>query len=140
MATSYTVWVNILTVVGRILFSLIFVISGFHKLMTFSATASMMAGMGVPNNEIMLVIAILFELGGGLLVLLGWYTRFGAFLLFLFMIPVTFVFHSFWNDEGAQMLNNIYHFLKNLSMMGATLYLMSFGAGKISIDGLFRGK
>ena len=73
-------------------------------------------------------------LGGGLLVLFGFKARFGAFLLFIFTIPVTFVFHSFWNMPADQITNQMHHFMKNISIMGGTLYLMAYGAGRFGFD------
>lgn len=131
---------NFLMLIGRICLSLIFVISGFDKLMDFAQTSQAMAAKGVPYHDIMLIIAIIFELGGGILVLLGLYVRFGALLLFLFVIPVTYYFHGFWEMENIEMINNFHHFFKNLAIIGGTLYIISFGAGRISIDGLIRKK
>ncbi len=131
---------SIIVFFGRIFLSLIFVVAGLHKIMAFKVTAASLASMGVPYSELLLIFAALFELGGGLLILLGWHARFGAFLILLFIIPVTFVFHSFWDYQGAAMVNNMHHLLKNLSIMGGMLYIMACGAGHISVDGLIRKK
>jgi len=136
MSCKYSTLQDFVLLLGRICIALIFVVAGFNKIMTFGGTAAMMASKGVQGSEFVLILAIIFELGGGLLVLFGWYARFGAILLFLFMIPVTYVFHSFWTYEGAAMVNNIHHFFKNLSIMGAMLYIMAAGAGSFSLDGM----
>jgi len=138
MPVQYSFLENFILLVARICLAAIFVIAGFDKIMTFTETAALLASKGVQGSEFVLVLSIIFELGGGLLILLGWYARFGAILLFLFMIPVTYVFHSFWTYEGAAMVNNMHHFLKNLSMMGGMLYIMACGAGRFSFDGWFR--
>lgn len=129
-----------LLLLARLCISLIFVFAGVHKITHFTEVAAGMASMGVPESQLMLVVAIIFELGGGLMVLLGWYARFGAFLLFLFIIPVTYVFHSFWDYQGTEMVNNMHHMMKNISMLGGLLYVLGFGAGHISFDSCFRKK
>lgn len=131
---------SFLMFIGRVFFSLIFIVAGYYKIVEFQTTAASMVSAGVPYADIVLIAAIIFELGGGILVLLGWYARFGAFLIFLFIIPVTYFFHSYWTYEGVQMVNNFHHFMKNLAMAGGALYIMSCGAGKISVDGFFRKK
>lgn len=138
MSCKFSGFASFVMLVGRICFSLIFVIAGYQKLVGFGPTAATMAAKGVPYTDIMLVIAIVFELGGGLLVLLGWYARLGAFLIFLFIIPVVYVFHSFWALSGPQMALQMIHFLKNLAIMGGALYIVAVGAGHFSIDGWAR--
>jgi putative oxidoreductase len=82
----------------------------------------------------LVVIAIIFELGGGLAVLLGWHTRFGAMILFIFTLTVSLAIHHFWSyafeDRQLQMIL----FMKNLSILGGALYIYCFGAGRYSID------
>lgn len=140
MTSQYSPIKSFLALIGRICFSLIFIIAGFDKLFGFTEYLNMMVSKGVPYAETMLVLAIIFELGGGLLVFFGLFTRFGALLLFIFIIPVTYYFHSFWTMEGGEMVNNVHHLLKNLAMLGATLYIIAFGGGRFSIDGLIRKK
>ncbi len=136
MSCKYTSLQNFVLLLGRICISLIFIIAGFDKIMSFSQTATLLAAKGLPYSELFLVIALIVELVGGLLILFGLYTRLGALILFLFMIPVTYVFHAFWLFDGFAMVNNMHHFFKNLTMMGAMLYIMAAGAGSISIDGI----
>ncbi len=140
MVSSCSVTKSIVLLFARIFFSAIFVISGLNKVINFTATAQMMTQAGIPASELIAVLAIIFELGGGLLIFFGWYARFGALLIFLFIIPVTYVFHSYWGYEGAEMVNNMAHFFKNLAMWGGALYIMACGAGHISIDGFVRKK
>lgn len=140
MMHQCSVVTSTLLLIGRVLFSLMFITAGFDKLMHFSTYAADMSGKGIEAATLVLIIAIIFELGGGLLVLLGWYTRIGAVLLFLFIIPVTYVYHNFWAMGGQEMVNNSHHFFKNLSLLGGTLYLIACGAGHISIDGFIRKK
>lgn len=130
----FTQYQDLIALLGRVFVALIFVMAGVMKIFGFESTAEMMAGQGIPMAQLALVLAIILELGGGLMVMFGWKARLGALMLVVFMIPVTFVFHSFWLHEASEIQNQMHHFLKNLTMMGGALYVMAFGAGKYSID------
>ena len=120
---------------GRLLLAAIFVISGLNKLSDFSGTAAFMSGAGLPAAEFLLVLTILIEVVGGLMIVLGWHTRQLALILFLFMIPVTAVFHNPWAAaDPAQAQQQMIHFLKNLAIMGGLLHLSAFGPGHFSIE------
>lgn len=119
--------------VGRILVALIFILSGFNKISGFSSTAGYMASKGLPMAEVLLVPTILVELGGGLAILLGWHARLAAWAIFLFLIPVTLMFHAFWAVDAAQYQSQFNHFMKNVALMGAMLYIAGAGPGRFSI-------
>jgi putative oxidoreductase len=123
-----------LALVGRVLLGLIFVLSGFQKLMGFSGVAAGIAGKGLPMAEVLAVLAVIIELGAGLLLVVGWKARWAAFLLFLFVIPVSLVYHNFWTMEGAQAAVNKIQFMKNVSIMGGMLLAAAFGPGRYSVD------
>lgn len=129
MARGHNMLQNWAALIGRIFISLIFIIAGIQKIVQYSAMAGMLNQMGLPSSQWLLIVAIIFELGGGLLVFFGWFARFGAVLLFIFVVVATFLFHSFWTFQGAAMVNQVQHFFKNLSICGALLYIMAFGAG-----------
>ena len=120
--------------VGRILLALIFIISGFNKLTGFAGTASFMAQHGLPLVPVLLVLSILVELGGGLLIAVGFKARWAALAIFLFLIPVTLIFHNFWGVEADQMRAQMIHFQKNLAIMGGMLYILFNGPGRYSLD------
>jgi len=119
---------------GRILLSLMFIISGWGKITGFAGTAGYMASKGMPFPELLLSVAIAIELGGGLMLLFGWKARLAALAIFLFIIPATLVFHNFWAVDPAQAQGQMIHFMKNLTIMGGMLYVMAFGAGPLSLD------
>ena len=121
---------NSTALAGRILLALIFVLSGFNKITGFDGTAAYMASAGLPFTKVLLVLTIAVELGGGLLIMLGWKARWVALVVFLFLIPVTLVFHN-----PAQGQQQMIHLLKNLAIMGGMLHLFAFGAGAWSVDG-----
>ncbi|MDQ3027251.1 MAG: DoxX family protein [Pseudomonadota bacterium] len=126
--------VNIAALVGRILLALIFVIAGFGKISGFEGTVGYMASKGLPMPQVLLVLTILLELGGGLLLIIGWKVRWVTLAFFLWLIPTTLIFHKFWGIEAAQVQNQMNHFLKNVSIMGGMLLLWASGAGAYSLD------
>ena len=86
------------------------------------------------GGGIYLVLSILFELVGGLMLLLGWYTRLGCLILMLYLLPVTLIFHGFWNYVGADRALQLTMFLKNLTIYGGLLLLGTYGPGRWSLD------
>ena len=120
--------------VGRILLAILFVVSGFNKITGFEGTVGYIANYGLPLPQLGAIIAIVVELGTGILIVIGWQARWAATVLFLFLIPTTFIFHNFWSVEAAQRPMQSLQFMKNLCIMGGVLYIMAFGAGPFSID------
>lgn len=121
-------------VVGRVLIALIFLLSGIGKVTGFAGSAGYMASKGLPMIEVLLVASIIIELGGAAMLILGWKASLGALALFLWMIPVTLIFHNFWAVPPEQYQLQQIMFMKNLAIMGALLYVMSFGSGSYSLD------
>jgi putative oxidoreductase len=118
--------------VGRCLLGLIFIVAAWGKIMAYSGTAGYMASKGMPLVPLLLPLTILLELGCGLMLVLGWHARLAAFLLFLFIIPTTVIFHNFWAAPPAQAQNQMNNFLKNLAIMGGMLYVIVYGSGPVS--------
>lgn len=134
---------------GRFCLSIIFLDSSINKFLNLQPMADafissvynlMNHGVGVewiqkggeiflPYSNILIIIAGTIELLGGLLILLGIYVRFGAFLLLIFLIPATLVFHHFWYLEGDERLLQSIMFLKNLAIFGGLLLVLAFGKG-----------
>lgn len=112
---------------GRILIALIFVIAGYGKIGGFEATQQYMVAMGVPGE--LLPLVIILELGGGILLMLGLFTRYVALALAGFSILSAVLFHGNFSDQTQELM-----FLKNLAIAGGFLFLVAFGAGKISLD------
>lgn len=117
---------------GRILISLIFVISGLNKITNFTGTQGWMESMGVPGMLLPLVIAV--EVLAGLAVILGWNTRLAAFLLAGFSLLSAVLFHANFGDQTQMIM-----FMKNLALAGGFLMIVSHGAGPWSIDNISRG-
>lgn len=133
--TEQSAFASMVALLGRICIAMIFLVAGAHKILDFQGTVTTIAAEGLPFAQVIAALACAVEMMGGLFVLLGYRTRFGAFILFLFTLPTTFLFHDFWTQESELALTHMQHFMKNIAILGATLYIMSFGAGKISFDG-----
>jgi len=95
----------------------------------------MMAKMGMPMADLLLVGAIVCEFGGAIMVLLGWNACLGALLLIVFTVPATLIFHNFWAVDPAQYQNQFNHFMKNLAIIGGLAYVMAAGSGPYSLKG-----
>jgi len=121
--------------IGRILLVLIFLQSGVGKIENFGGTVQYMASYGMPYTNFFLVGAIFFELVGSATVILGYFARFGALLLLIFLIPTTLIFHSNFADQVQMIM-----FMKNVSMLGGCLIVLASGAGRFSLDSLLRSK
>ena len=128
-------WKSLASLVGRILLVLIFLNSGIGKIGKFDMTAQYMAKFGITYANLFLLGAIVFELLGSLTVILGYYTRLGALLLTLFLIPTTIIFHTNFADPLQ-----LVQFMKNLSMLGGCLVLLGMGPGHWSLDTLLSNR
>ncbi len=132
--TATTTYNPIVPLVGRILVAAIFLIAGAGKVMRFAGTVAYFTKLGFPAPELVTVIAIIIEVGGSILLIVGWRTRWVVWLLALFVLIATFAAHRFWEFDAAQQANQMNHFLKNLAIIGGMFYVASFGAGRYSID------
>ena len=120
--------------VGRVLLALIFIIAGFGKITGFEGTVGYMQAYNMPMTQILAVIAIIIELGGGIMIAVGWKARWAAAAIFIFVLIASFIFHAFWAVPADQaQLQNIM-FMKNLAIMGGMLYIIVYGSGPFSVD------
>jgi putative oxidoreductase len=119
--------------IGRVLFALIFVasVTGHFS----ESEIAQAAAHGVPFATLVVPLAGLIALVGGVSIILGYRARFGALLLLVFLVPVTLVMHKFWGlpDPQMAMMQKI-NFMKNTSLIGACLMIMHFGSGPYSLD------
>src|SRR5262249_31244147 len=121
--------------IGRILIAIIFIMSGFEKFMDLAGTAATIGSKNLPLPYVAAVVTAIVELGGGVLVVIGWQTRIVSLLLALFTAAAAYFFHDFWHETGDEATNNMVHFLKNVSIVGGFLMLAGAGAGRFSFDG-----
>ena len=126
---------GVVTVLARVLLCTIFLMAAVgNKIPHFSDVAKVMASVGIPAPQLMLVGAIVFLIAGSLSVILGYRARFGAALLLTFLVLASYYFHPFWKFEGQAQQDPMIHFMKNLSMMGAMLFIVANGSGPMSVD------
>src|SRR5215470_4640946 len=114
---------------GRVLIGLAFAMSGLSKLAAYGPTTAMIAAVGLPVPPFAFAVAVAVELGGGLLLVLGYRVRPVALALAAFSLTTAVSFHSNFADQ-----NQMIHFLKNVMMAGGLLQIAAFGAGAISIE------
>jgi putative oxidoreductase len=116
--------------VGRLFLGLMFLVSGLHKIADPVGTQQYMVAMGMTWATFLFYLgATAVEVLGSLALLLGYRARIGGWVLFVFMIPTTLVFHTNFADP-----NQMIHFLKNVSVMGGLIYVAVHGAGGLSMD------
>lgn len=125
---------NTAVLAGRILLGLLFIISGFGKITGYEGTAGYMASKGMPFVNLLLPAAIAVELGGGLLLAIGFKARWAALAIFLFLIPTTLIFHAFWGIDPREAATQQINFLKNVAIMGGMLMVFAHGPGAYSVD------
>lgn len=112
--------------VARVLLSSLFLVAGARKIFAFQGVAQMMAAKGLPSAEILLILTILLELGGGLLLIMNRCVRIAAVALAVFTLAAGALFHDFWSYHAAdpgQFNNQLNHFLKNIAIVGGLLHV-----------------
>lgn len=125
---------SLVTLLGRILLALIFLLSALSKIGDYTGTVAYMQGRGIPAAQFLLFIAVLVELSGALLLITGYKARVGALLLAIYLVPVTYIFHYLpaFNaglptaEQKIQMIS----LMKNLSIFGGLLLAFGNGVGK----------
>jgi putative oxidoreductase len=120
--------------IGRILIAAIFLTSGLAKITDLGTTVGYMQAKGIPAAEVLAVLAAVIEVGAGVALLIGLWTRWSAATLALYLIPVTIIFHPFWAYTGMEQRTQMINFLKNLAIMGGLAYVATYGAGLLGID------
>ena len=142
---------------GRILFAVLFILSGATKLFDIAATAQEISAKvvlpellapytaqlegasGMPIAQILAITAGVVELVCGLLIALNFGARFFAIVLVLFVIVATYYFHNFWDAAaGPERMNNIVHALKNLSLIGALLMIAGLPRRIVEPEGAYQ--
>jgi len=123
-----------LILAARLLLATLFLIFGWRKLRDFSGTVSQMAQLGVPMPALAAGVATFMELPVAFAVAVGAFTRPSALLLFLYTLGTALIGHRYWPITGADYVDSMDSFYKNLSIMGGFLLLCVTGAGKYSID------
>ena len=122
---------NIADLLGRILISALFLLNGIFKISNYDGTIGWMESFGMPG--ILIIPAIILEIAGPVLIIIGYKTKLAAGFLSLFCIATAFIFH---NDFANQM--QLTSFLKNVALAGGFLILFVNGAKGLSLDNKFK--
>src|SRR5438128_12279346 len=121
--------IRFIPLLGRVLIGLPFVMSGLGKIAAYGPTTAYIASVGLPLAPLGWAIAVAFEVGGGLLLILGFRAREVASGLAVFTLAAAIFFHHDFADR-----NQMIHFLKNIMIIGGLLQIAHFGAGRFSLD------
>lgn len=124
-----------LALLGRILLAFLFVPAGFGKLAGFSGSVGYATAMGLPLPTLGVAAALVIELVGGLMLLVGFGTRIAALALALFTVVAAIFFHAYWALPADQAMMQQLMFNKNMGITGGLLAFAAFGAGSWSVDG-----
>ncbi|MBB4184654.1 putative oxidoreductase [Sinorhizobium terangae] len=118
-----------LAFIGRLLLAAIFLSSGFEKLADPAGTIEYIRAANLPLPTVAYAIALVVELGGSILLVLGYQTRLAALAMAVFTLASALGFHTNFADQ-----NQMIHFMKNLAITGGFLQIAAFGAGAFSLD------
>lgn len=122
-------------VLGRVLYSAIFIFSGFEHFLFAKTITEEATRHGVPFAQVAVPVSGVIAVFGGISILLGYYARVGAWLLVVFLVPVTLMLHNFWAVTDGRLAQTVeIMFMKNISMLGAALMIAYFGSGPLSLD------
>jgi putative oxidoreductase len=119
---------------GRVGLAAIFLWSGYGKLVYMDGNIGYMKAFGVPAPELLIWPALLAELIGGAMLLLGLRARWAALALIAFTLPATLIFHAYWGAPADQVMNAQIHFMKNLAILGGLLTVAVHGSGRMALD------
>ena len=119
-----------LTLVARLFMASLFVVYGYLKLTGYAGTTAYMARQGLPAPALFAALAVVIELGGGLLILFGYQTRLVALGCAIYVLVAALIAHRNFGDG-----NQMSHFFKNMAIVGGFIVLVASGAGRYSLDG-----
>ena len=131
---SPSVGQDALALLGRILLAVLFIPAGISKLTGFAGTVGYIGSVGLPLPALGAVLAIVVELGFGVLLLVGFKTRWVALALALFTLAAGVFFHNYWAMPADKAFINQLMFMKNVAIAGGLLAFVAFGAGRFSLD------
>jgi putative oxidoreductase len=126
-----------LILAARLLLATLFLIFGWRKVRDYPGTVNQMVELGVPTPVLATVIAIFMELPVAFAIAVGAFTRPAAALMALYALGTALTGHRYWTVKGADYVDSLDGFYKDLSIMGGFLLLCMTGAGRYSIDALF---
>lgn len=119
-----------LALIGRLLISAIFLLSGLSKLSAPTGAIGYIEAVGLPLPVLAFGLALILEIGGSITLILGYKTRWVAAVMAVFCVATALAFHNKLGDQ-----NQFIHFFKNIAMAGGLLQIVAFGGGRFSLDG-----
>ena len=125
---------GIYLLIARITMGMLFIVPAIRQITAYAGSVKYFASLGFPAPEAMVVLAVVIEIVAGVALIVGWKTRWAAWLLVLYVIIATAMAHRFWQFPEAQQFNQLNHFLKNFAVIGGLLYVITFGPGRLSVD------
>jgi putative oxidoreductase len=140
MSSSHSIPKNIALIIARILISYIFISAGITKIPHFSDTIAHISSQGLPLPALLAVLAIVVEIVGGLMILLGFHARVGALALAVFVIIITPIFHDYWNVPASEVVTQMINLHKNMAILGGLIYVIVCGAGRFALTRCHRDK
>jgi putative oxidoreductase len=129
--TPFFDWADVL---GRIGLALLFLWSGYTKLAYMAANVAYMKAYGMPAAELLIWPAAVFELVTGAMLVVGWKVRWAALALAVYSAISALIFHRYWSVPADQMLDQQIHFMKNVAIVGGTLFVFAHGSGRFSVE------
>jgi len=124
----------IIPLLARVGLGSLFVLFGIRSILGFAGSVGYFTKLGFPAPEAMVVLAIIIQVVAGLALIIGWQTRWAAWLLVLYVLIAAFMAHRYWEYDAAQYANQMQHFFKNMAIVGGLLMLATFGPGSMSVD------
>lgn len=131
---------SLLMLLARWLLCAVFLVAAVYKVLHWEATSLQLEDLDLQMVPLLLAGAIAVEILGGLSLFVGSWTRTGALVLLLFMIPTTLLFHDFWTVAAEQRNEQMHIFFRNCGIMGGLLYVIANGPGRFSRDYRRRSK
>lgn len=125
---------NAIALAGRILLAAMFLMAGYGKIGGFAGTVGYIGSVGLPAPQVLAAAALVVELVGGALLLIGWKARWAALALAGFTVMASVLFHNYWAMPAAQQMMQQLMFTKNIAVAGGLLMVAALGAGGWSVD------
>jgi putative oxidoreductase len=124
----------VVLLLARTLMASLFIVFAARGLLAFPVTAAYFASLGFPMPLAAAGLSIAIQLGAGLMLVLGWKTRYAAWLLVAYVLVATAVAHRYWEFDPAYQLGQLGNFYKNLAIVAGLMLLATFGPGRFSLD------
>jgi putative oxidoreductase len=120
--------------IARVLLASVFLVFGARSILGFAGSVGYFAKLGFPAPNAMVVLAIVIQILGGILLVIGWKTRWAAWLLAAYVLIATLMAHRYWEYDAAQYVPQMTNFFKNAAIIGGLMFVAAFGPGRHSID------